>query len=104
MVGQVAVLTKGAPHILWIERIEAPLVVIEHQRFVCQRMHFSKTIVGRFPQMDASTRQGLTKRIGTNVGSDRKLVPSLIIVTDPVKCRALHAILAEIGAVVSSDC
>ena len=42
MVGQIAVIIRGAPHILWIERIEAPLVVIEHQRFVCRRMHYRK--------------------------------------------------------------
>ena len=34
MVGQVAVLIWGVPHILWIERDEVPLVEIKPQRFV----------------------------------------------------------------------
>ena len=39
MVGQAAVLIRGA-HILWIERDEVPLIVIEHQRFVrCRMLH-----------------------------------------------------------------
>ncbi len=44
MVGQVAVLTKGAPHILWIEKGEMPLIEIEHQRFVRCRMSHRKQL------------------------------------------------------------
>ena len=48
MVGQAAFLIRGAPHILWIERDEVPLVVIEHQRFVRCRMLHRKQSWGDF--------------------------------------------------------
>ena len=48
MVGHVAVLIRGAPHILWIERDEVPLAVIEHHRFVRCRMLHRKQSWGDF--------------------------------------------------------
>ena len=48
MVGQLAVFTRGEPHILWIEKGEMPLIEIEHQRFVHRRMLHRKQSWGGF--------------------------------------------------------
>ncbi len=48
MVGQLAVFTRGEPHILWIEKDEMPLIEIEHQRFVLRQMLHRKQSWGDF--------------------------------------------------------
>ena len=104
MVGQVAVLIRGAPHILWIEKRRVAVGRNRAPTLCPPSSAASKTIVGRLLRLEASSRRRLTKRIGTNPGSDQKLILPLIIVADMVKRYALCAILGEIGVVVSSDC
>ena len=48
MVGQLAVFTRGEPHILWIEKGEMPLIEIEHLCLVRHQMLHRKQSWGDF--------------------------------------------------------